>query len=183
MSTIASTAPVVVLDDAGVFRRYGDLASLIASGQQPESTRCVLNREGQYFHLESDGDGKVTLGRALGSVEFHSLRQQFTRDQHHHPELHRLLRVYPSTMAAFLESLFEELVLEEPDDEQPWLVITENQTLRAFGLGAVDRRVADATGPTVAVDPFGHRYRPHTVRRGPLARRLHGRPLYVEIPR
>ncbi|WP_422935316.1 hypothetical protein [Sinomonas sp. P47F7] len=181
MNIISSTVPLVVLDDAGVFRRYRDVGALVGSGQRPESTRCVVDRDGQYFHLETDPAGNLRLSRPFGPIEFHSLRGQFVRDQHRHPELHRILRVYPDTMGAFLDSLFEELALEEPGDEQQWLVIAGGQTLRAPGLDAVDRRVVRAPEASVVVDPFGHRYRPRMVRRGGLARRLRGRPVYVEI--
>jgi hypothetical protein len=41
--------------------------------------------------------------------------------------------------------------------------------------------MAHRTGAVVVADPFGHRYVPHVPTKRALARRLGGRPLYIEI--
>lgn len=181
MSAIQGALPLIVLDDGGQFRRYGTEAELLRSQERPESTRCVIDRIGQYYHLQADPDGRLVLSRPLGPVEHHSLRQHFLRQQHRHPEDHRLLRRFPATREEFLEAIFEELELEDPADDQPWTVESGNQTLRCTGLNAVDALTVRARGPVVVADPFGHSYRPRAPRNRALARRLHGHPLYIEI--
>ena len=183
MSASQSAQPVIVLDDEGQFRRYASEAELLRSQETPESTRCVIDRTGQYRHLQTDPDGCLALSRPLGPVEHHSLREHFLRQQHRHPEDYRLLRRYPATREEFLEAIFEELELEDPEDDQPWILQSGHQTWRCAGLGAVDAQAARAYGPVVVTDPFGHAYRPRMPAGHALARRLKGHPLYIEITR
>jgi hypothetical protein len=181
MSAIQGAVPLIVLVDDGQFRRYASEAELLRSQERPESTRCVIDRIGQYYHLQADPDGLLALSRPLGPVDHYSLREHFLRQQHWHPEDYRLLRRYPATREEFLEAIFEELELEDPEDDQPWILQSGHQTWRCAGLRAVDVQTARAYGPVVVTDPFGHAYRPRTPANHALARRLRGHPLYIEI--
>ncbi|AMM31593.1 hypothetical protein SA2016_0905 [Sinomonas atrocyanea] len=177
-----SALSLIVLDDEGQFRLYAAEAELLRSQERPGSTRCVIDRTGQYYHLQADPHGRLVLGRPLGPAEHHSLRQHLLRQQHLHPEAHRLRRRHcPTSREEFLEAIFEELALEGPGDDQPWTVRAGRQSWRCNGLRAVDAQVARASGPVVVTDPFGHAYRPRVPWNRALARRLRGHPLYVEI--
>jgi hypothetical protein len=173
--------PLIVLDDDGEFRRYGSESDLLQSQERPECIRCVIDRTGQYYHLQADADGRLLLSRPFGPAEHHSLRQYFLRQQHAHPEMHRLLRLYPSTREEFLETVFEELELEGPADDQPWTIRSGQRSWRCAGFRALDAQIARASGPVSVTDPFGHAYRPCTPWNRALARRLGRQPLYVEI--
>ncbi|MGT2464221.1 hypothetical protein [Sinomonas atrocyanea] len=183
MSATQGAGPLIVLDDEGQFRRFSSEAELLRSQERPESTRCVIDRVGQYFHLLADPDGRLVLSRPLGPVEHHSLRQHFLRQQHGHPEMHRLLRLYPATREEFLEAIFEELELEGPGDDQGWTLQSGQQSQQCAGLRALDAQVARASGPVSVTDPFGHAYRPRIPWNRALARRLRGHPLYIEVVR
>lgn len=181
MSAIQGAMPLIAVEDDGEFRLYCSEAELLRSGERPEGTRCVIDRSGQYRHLLEDADGALVLGRSLGQADHYSLRQQFLRQQHARPEAHRLLRRYPSTREEVFSSIFEELELEGPSDWQGWTVQTGAATGRCADLHAVDTQIAHHTGEVVVADPFGHRYLPHAPADRRLARRLRGRPLYIEI--
>ncbi|GAB2738397.1 hypothetical protein [Sinomonas soli] len=181
MGAIQGAMPLIVIDDDGEFHLFRTEAELLRSGERPGSSRCVIDRSGQYRHLLAGPDGLLALSRSLGPADHYSLRQQFLRQQHAHPEAHRLLRRYPSTREDVLASIFEELELEAPSDVQGWTVQAGVVRSRCAGLHAVDEQMAHRTGAVVVADPFGHRYVPHAPSNRALARRLGGRPLYVEI--
>ncbi|MDQ0258640.1 hypothetical protein J2W20_000515 [Sinomonas atrocyanea] len=68
-----------------------------------------------------------------------------------------------------------------PSDRQGWTVQAGAGASSCAGLLAVDEQMAHPTGALVVADPFGHRYVPHVPTDRALARRLGGRPLYIEI--
>ncbi|BCT77896.1 hypothetical protein SCMU_37380 [Sinomonas cyclohexanicum] len=181
MSAAPGATPLIVIDEAGEFRLYPNEAELLSSDERPETTRCVIDAQGHYLHLEGDAEGHPALSRSLGTVEFHVVRQQFLRLQHRRPEDHRLLRRCPATLQEVLGMLFEELDVEAPADHREWIVSTGEERWVCHGLAAVDERVARTDRPVLVTDPFGHVYRPHVMAHGSLARRLRGRPLYVEV--
>ncbi|NUP73065.1 MAG: hypothetical protein HOQ07_00160 [Sinomonas sp.] len=183
MSATQGAAALVLLDEYGEFRLYGSETDLLRSHEEPESTRCVIDRLGQYLHLQRDPLGRLALSRPLGPADHLSLLQQFRREQHRHPDDHRLLRRYPATREQVLDTIFEELEAEDPADAHTWTVETGHGIWLCQGLGAVDARVAQSPDPALVTDPYGHSYRPHTLQHGAVARRLHGRPLYVELTR
>ncbi|WP_171041367.1 hypothetical protein [Sinomonas susongensis] len=84
---------------------------------------------------------------------------------------------------SLLAAIFEELELEDPNDDHDWTIDYEQHTWRCTGLASVGAEVSQAERPVVVVDPFGHSYRPRIPRNRPLARHLKGRPLYIEIKR
>lgn len=181
MGATAAAVPLVLLDDGGEFRLYRSEGALLASQESPEGTRGVIDPIGRYYQLRADRDGGLQLSSPLGPVEHYTLRQQFLARQHIHPEAHRLLRRYPRSREDFMEMLFQELELEDPADGRAWTATAMHQSWRCNGLQGVDSLVAHTPGPVLVTDPFGHRYRPRTVRHGRIGRRLRGRPLYIEI--
>ncbi|MGT2461452.1 hypothetical protein [Sinomonas atrocyanea] len=181
MSATQGRMPLIVIDDDGEFHLFRTEAELLRSDEQPGSSRCVIDRSGQYCHLLAGPDGLLAVSRPLGPADHYSLRQQFLRRQHDHPEAHRLLRRYPSTREDVLASIFEELELEAPSDTQGWTVQAGAVAMPCAGLHAVDEQMARRTGAVVVSDSYGHRYVPHAPMNRDLARRLGGRPLYIEI--
>jgi hypothetical protein len=181
MSAIQGAMPLIVIDDDGEFHLFGTEAELLRSDERPGTSRCVIDRSGQYRHLLADPEGVLAVSRSLGPADHYSLRQQFLRQQHAHPEAHRLLRHYPSTREDVLASIFEELELEAPSDRQGWTIQTGAGASPCAGLQAVDEQLAHRTGAVVVADPFGHRYVPHVPTNRALARRLGRRPLYIEV--
>jgi hypothetical protein len=181
MRAIQGAMPLIVVDDDGEFRLYRTEAELLRSDERPGSSRCVIDRSGQYRHLLTGPDGLLAVSRSLGQADHYSLRQQFLRQQHAHPEDHRLLRRYPSTREDVLSVIFEELELEGPADLQEWTLHAGPTTTRCAGLHAVDAQIAHRAGGVIVADPFGHCYLPHAPANRGLARRLRGNPLYIEI--
>ncbi|MDP9885876.1 hypothetical protein J2W21_003401 [Sinomonas atrocyanea] len=181
MCAIQGAMPLIVVDDDGEFHLYRTEAELLRSDERPGTSRCVIDRSGLYRHLLAGPDGLLAVSRSLGPADHYSLRQQFLRQQHAHPEAHRLLRRYPSTREDVLSAIFEELELEDPADRQEWTLHAGPTTTRCAGLHAVDAQTAHRAGVVVVADPFGHLYVPHAPTNRGLARRLRGNPLYVEI--
>jgi hypothetical protein len=176
--------PLVLLDELGAFRLYPSFADLAAAGEDPGSTRCVIGRHGEYFHLEQAPEG-LRLSRRMGTVTYETLREHMVRQRELEPALHRILRRFPESREEFLAELFEELALEAPGDRAVWTVAEQGRVWHCEGLDGVDRVVAERSalpdGEILVRDPYGHAYVPRVVKRGALARRLHGRPLYVEV--
>ncbi|HKU10646.1 hypothetical protein [Sinomonas sp.] len=178
--------PLVLLDDVGALRLYASEAELAESGEDPGSTRCVIGRHGEYFHLLADPDARgLRVSRQIGMIAHETLWEHLRRQREVAPELHRILRRFPESREDFLAELFEELSLEAPGDQRAWTVSSQGQVWHCQGLDGVDRVVAQRAGvpdgKVVVRDPYGHAYVPRVVKHGSLARRLRGRPLYVEV--
>jgi hypothetical protein len=177
--------PLVLIDDVGALRLYASEAELAEAGEDPGSTRCVIGRHGEYFHLVASPEGRLGLSRQMGTVAYETLWDHLKRQREVEPELHRIQRRFPVSGEEFLDELFEELSLETPGDRRPWTVSSHGQVWHCEGLDGVDRVVTQRAGvPDGAVlvrDPYGHSYVARVVKHGTLARRLHGRPLYVEV--
>jgi hypothetical protein len=175
--------PLVLLDDVGALRLYASEAELAESGEDPGSTRCVIGRHGEYFHLLSDQDGRLHVSGQIGTIAQETLWEHLRRQREVAPELHRILRHFPESREEFLAELFEELRLEMPGDQRAWTVSSHGQVWHCQGLDGVDRVVVQHNGlpDGKVVDPYGHAYVPRVMKHGPLARRLRGRPLYVEV--
>lgn len=181
MCPAPGTVPLILMDDGGELRLYRNQAELLESPEKPESTRCIIDPAGQYYHLHTGPGAHLLLSRAIGQVEHRTLLEHFLNRQHRNLQEHRLLRCYASTRQETLATIFEELQIEDAADHQAWTVEADHQTWQCTGLAAVDAHVTNARSPAVVTDPFGRRYRPRTPTHGTLARRLKGRPLYVEI--
>lgn len=176
----------VVVDDSGAFSYYASERALLADFEYVEEASCIIDRQGNYYRLELDPNRHLVLGPALGSVEYHWLRQALGDAQEIHPEEHRLRRLMPASPAALVSGLFETLELERGSaaEADPWTFDIDGVSVRRSTLNDVDRRLseqADLTDIRVK-DPFGHVYRPVRYRKHWYLPAAAGFVVYNEIP-
>lgn len=154
----------VSLDDSGEFSYHPTAQALLASFDVPAEVVCIVDREGIAHGLRSDQNGRLGLGRALGRVDFHWLRQTWLRTQKLRPQSYPLHRLPPASTFSLLRGMFEALQLEAHPCRYPlpWTVSLPDRVSHPLDLTAVDRLLAEVPDlAQVSVqDPFGHRYAP-----------------------
>ncbi|MDR7085009.1 hypothetical protein J2X01_004329 [Arthrobacter ginsengisoli] len=183
--TVASREFVAV-DDSGEFSYHRSQQDLVAAFEYVGEAACIIDRSGSAFRLVLDANRHLTLGPALGPVEFHWLRHAWLDAQNAHPEGHRLRRFYPVTRDEVVSGLFETLALEggTAPVEGAWSLDIEGFASFPSNIQEIDRRLArgDRLERARVKDPFGHVYRPARHRKHRYLPAAAGSILYIEIP-
>jgi hypothetical protein len=176
----------IAVDDSGDFSYHRSEQDLVAAFEYVGEAACIIDRSGRAYRLALDPNRHLILGRSLGPVEFHWLRQAWLDAQNGHPEGHRLRRFFPLAREEVVSDLFETLSLEHGPApvEGLWSLEINGIASHPTNLEDVDRTLEheDLTKEVRVKDPFGHTYRPLRHRRHWYLPARAGSNLYIEIP-
>ncbi|GAA2125772.1 hypothetical protein [Arthrobacter humicola] len=176
----------VAVDDSGDFSYHRSEEELLTAFEYVGEAACIIDRGGSSYRLVLDGNRHLSVGPALGPVEFHWLRHAWLDAQNAHPDEHRLRRFYPVTSDEVVSDLFETLALERPREpaEGAWSLDIHGFASRPSSLGELDRLLARQKRlvHVHVTDPFGHIYRPARHRSHWYLPASAGAILYVEVP-
>lgn len=176
----------IAVDDSGDFTYHRSEQDLLEAFEYVEEARSIIARDGTDYRLALDPNHHIVLGRALGPVEFHWLRQTWQGAQKVHTEEHRIRRFFADTRDELLRDLFETLILEHGAGSatDPWTVDIEGTATHLDDLEEVDRRLSGPVRLDQArvEDPFGRTYRPVRHRNHWYLPAAAGFIFYLEIP-
>lgn len=162
----------VSLDESGEFSYHPTAQALLSSFDLPAEVVCIVDRNGIAYGLQIQDktQGRVqdksslSLGRPLGRVDFHWLRQTWLRTQKLRPQSYPLHRLPPASTFSLLRGMFEALQLETNPCRSalPWTVSVDDRIDHPLNLNAVDDLLTGINDlERVSVqDPFGHQYLP-----------------------
>lgn len=154
----------VSFDDSGEFQYHHSAQALLSSFDYPAEIVCAVDREGIAHGIMLGESRESRMGRPLGRVDFHWLRQSWLRTQQLRPQSYPLHRLPPASTFSLLNGMFEALQLEARPCRYalPWTIQTPDQVSHPHDLAAVDKALAELGDlEQVSVqDPFGHSYRP-----------------------
>lgn len=180
------TGGFVAVDDAAEFTFYPTSAALVGDFEYTAQAICIVGRDGSGYRLVMSGERHLSLGTALGPVDFSWLRQAWLKAQRGNPKEYPLRRFYPAGREALLASLFETLYLEHALEPVAWNLVVDGSETHPVTLADIDGRLADrhVLEHARVQDPFGHLYRPVRVPgRHVQTHNRHGKvTIFVEIP-
>lgn len=181
-------APVrdfIVVDDSGDFSYHPSEGDLLAAFEYAAEASCILDRRGTAYRLMLDPDRRLVLGRALGPVEYHWLKQAWLTAQSVHSHEHRIRRFPAESMDELIADLFEVVALDQgfAPAHQGWALLVDGSASHPSDLKEINRQLSHrrALDQTRVQDPFGHIYRAARHRRHRLLPAAPGDILYLEI--
>lgn len=176
----------VSLDESGEFCYHPTAQALLSSFDSPVEAVCIVDRAGVAYGLHNGGSGPLSLGRPMGRVDFHWLRQTWLRTQQLRPQSYPLHRLPPASSVSLLRGMFEALQLEAHPCRYPlpWTVASADQVSYPLDLSTVGELLAgvDDLEQVSVQDPFGHRYTPVRHQRHRFLAPGAGFICYVECP-
>ncbi|NUU31360.1 hypothetical protein [Arthrobacter sp. C9C5] len=175
----------IAVDDGGDFSYYRSEHDLLAAFEYAAEAACILDREGTAYRLMVDPDRRLVLGRSLGPVEYHWLKNAWWNAQTAHSEEHRLRRFPAESAAELIADLFEVLALDEgiAPAQRQWSLLIGSATSHPRDLKEINRRLSHqrALDHVRIQDPFGHVYRAARHRTHRLLPAVAAAILYLEI--
>lgn len=175
----------IAVDDSGDFSYHPSERDLLAGFEYATEASCILDRRGTAYRLMLDPDRRLVLGRALGPVEYHWLKQAWLIAQTVHAHEHQIRRFPAESMEELIADLFEVLALDQgiAPAHQRWALLVHGSASHPSDLKEINRRLSHqrALDRTLVQDPFGHVYRAARHRRHRLLPAAPGDILYLEI--
>lgn len=176
----------MAVDDAGEFGFYPSAAAVVGDFEYTAQAICIVDRDGSGYRLVMDGQRHLSLGTALGPVDFSWLRQAWMKAQRGNPKEYPLRRFYPVGREGLLVSMFETLYLEHALEPVAWNLVVDGAETHPLTLADIDGSLSGRHVLEQAriEDPFGHLYRPVRVPGHHIqAQNRHGKvTIFIEIP-